>query len=861
MATTTFKASGETVIPRAAKDGANGEKGDSGLTITFSKASLQLAYDGSNGSGLTGTGTGNSTTLKVVENGTEVTSKVTNIAISETKNCYVSHSGTSFYISSLPWQKVVYGSTSMNVPYDSGYFVVSFTYGGNTYTATCTFSVDIVAVLGKQTLMSGALETEQGELRQTISQVEVNAKSVSISVSEKAVGRRNMLVGSAASIFGEGWGYMSGGSYIYSLPCEQILKNGGIDGVNCLRCRAQKTASTTFTYGGFRWHGQYQQGNIKVEKGKTYTLSFWGKTSSPSTVSFLCETIYQGSQTDTSRPAGYSGPSGTLRSFTASTADSWTLFSAQIEVPSDASYEYLEVNIFVKQNSYSVGEAYICRPMMEEGEYMGWSRSELDYDYQGGNLLDNARTLVVGGNLSHVGSSTVTAKGFDGDCSLAHIDNSSGTSDKELLCWKAATDGFTFQLGQDYTLSFLAKGSGNINVFVYCNSNNTAKVFTETSLGVVSSANNGASAFALSTEWKRYWVHVRPISDSPLPTDVLFRALAGCDAYIAQPKLEEGATMTGWTERKTDLVERTALLATGIDVENKKVTVTADTFAVRNNRGVETMLVTQDGKLNSEIVTAKTLETVALDGTRILIQDGLMKFFNPSGMCNIQFGINADGYSVLSYYDNEGRWLYDLGPKGVDAATTKSASLEDITCVLASDFFGTASIYQDKTYTIGSTVYDLQQVLSAYYSKMFGNNRYVEEDAEIERHSHVGYTPFDSTNNTVHLYKYTAAKLSNAYIKDTAHGIPDAAAAEAADGKYFTGTPSYNSTTKAFTNLASGLYFLVTAAVQEAPYPAATSDTGTFRFPAYFIKCITLLNGKISTPTRIYSTLMRTVSV
>lgn len=624
MATTTFKASGETVIPRAAKDGANGEKGDSGLTITFSKASLQLAYDGSDGSGLTGTGSGNSTTLKVVENGTDVTSKVANITVSETKNCYVSRSGTSFYISSLPWQKVAYGSTSMSVPYDSGYFVVSFTYDGSTYTATCTFSVDIVAVLGKQTLMSGALETEQGELRQTISQVEVNAKSVSISVSEKAVSRRNMLAGSAARKFGEGWGYMSGGSYIYSLPCEQILKNGGIDGVNCLRCRSQKTSSTAYTYSGFRWNGQSQQGNIKVEKGKTYTVSFWGKTSSPSTVSFVCETIYQGAQTDTSRPAGYSGPSGTTRSFTASTADSWTLFSAQIEVPSGASYEYLEVNIFVKQDSYSVGEAYICRPMMEEGEYMGWSRSELDYDYQGGNLLDNARTLAVGGNLSHVGSSTVTAEGFDGDCSVAHVGNSSGTSDKELLCWKATTDGFTFRQGQDYTLSFLAKGSGNINIFVYCSSNNTAKVFAETSLGVVSSANNGASAFALSSEWKRYWVHVRPISSSPLPTDVLFRALAGCDAYISQPKLEEGATMTDWTERKTDLIDKASLKAAGVSVASDSVTLYGDQVHVKATKSsaTDTLLIDNTtGKVAAGLIDAEEIMTRQLKATNLTVTD------------------------------------------------------------------------------------------------------------------------------------------------------------------------------------------------------------------------------------------------
>lgn len=33
---------------------------------------------------------------------------------------------------------------------------------------------------------------------------------------------------------------------------------------------------------------------------------------------------------------------------------------------------------------------------------------------------------------------------------------------------------------------------------------------------------------------------------------------------------------------------------------------------------------------------------------------------------NIRFGVNASGYAVLTYYDNNGNKLYDLGPQGID---------------------------------------------------------------------------------------------------------------------------------------------------------------------------------------------------
>ena len=849
------------------KDG-EGEQGKGALEVIVSPETL--TFDTTD-KGAAVIGSSNYATIVCYQDGEDVTSQCSSFAIVGKTNCAASVSGSKVTITAITFDDYTGASgETLHVSRTSGSVRVRFSFGGNAYYAEVRFTVNVNAYYSSlvstqkeytqkygeiTTALSGKASTS--ELTRVESSISQTAREIALTVSEKAVGRRNLLVGTAARRYGEGWKYMSGGAYLDDYPCEQIEINSGKDGTNCIHCRTKTSRS------GFQWvGGSSQQGNVKLTKGKKYTLSFYARTPSPSSVDFLSECIWAGSATDGTRPGGYTGPTNFSKTYTLGSADTWTLCQVTIEVPSSASYEYVEVCIFAKaKSSTATVEAYLCKPMLEEGDtYNGWTLSEQDYDYVGGNLLDNTRTLTVGGNL-YQSDADIISQAYDYDKDVAHLDNTSGTTFKEVIRWRNTSDGsLTLVQNQDYTLSFMAKGSGSITCYMYCAEDNTSKISIEDSDGNIGLLHaDGNTNLNLASTWKRYWVHWRPIA-SPNPTDVLIRCPAGADCYISQPKLEEGATMTEYTERKTDLVEKTALLATGIDIESRKVTVTADTFRVQDNDGNQTLLVTQDGRLNSEIVTAKTLETVAADGTKITIKDGLMKFFNPSGVCNIKFGINDEGYSVLSYYDNEGKWLYDLGPNGLDAKTTRGSSLDSDTYVMASSFLGTSSFYQDKDYTVGSRTYTLQQVLSAYYSKLFGVNQYVDESTEIANHSHVGYTPF-SKASSVKLYRYTAAKQGSTYIKDTANGIPTAIAAADADGKYFTGTPSYNTSTLAFTNLASGIYFLKTAAVMEAPYPMVTTDAGTFKYPAYVIQCVTLLNGKVVSPSMIYSTLECTVTM
>ena len=459
------------------------------------------------------------------------------------------------------------------------------------------------------------------DLNEFKAEINQTAREISLSVSEKSIGRRNLLIGSAARKYGEGWLYMSGGSYYNDLPCESISINGGINGVNAILCRTKRIETNSYRLCGYRWSGNSQQGNIKLEKGKTYYLSFYGKTASPSSVYFVAEVLYEGSKTDTSRPSGYAGPIGYTTTLSASASDTWTLFTTKIEMPSNAPYEYVEVNIFARARTYAVVEAYLCKPMLEEGDtYGGWTLSEQDYGYVGGNLLDNARTLAVGGNLTYR-NGTLLEAGY-GDCNairnfLAYGSTQSDIS--EILIWDFNSSYLT--LGKDYILSFLAKcesEGGRIVLHLWSkdNKNTPSAIFVECSNGEFWwNQIDGNVAIELSTEWRRYWVHWRPLKSGYVPRQLIIRhtgyqnsagSYPATNVYVTQPKLEGGATLTEYTERKSDLVDKASLKKAGIEVKSDEVLLYGDKIRVDNNGQTAAMFI--GGKLNANFIDADKIE-------------------------------------------------------------------------------------------------------------------------------------------------------------------------------------------------------------------------------------------------------------
>ena len=63
--------------------------------------------------------------------------------------------------------------------------------------------------------------------------------------------------------------------------------------------------------------------------------------------------------------------------------------------------------------------------------------------------------------------------------------------------------------------------------------------------------------------------------------------------------------------------QRTALLDTGIDIEDRKVTITSDNFIVKNNEGNQTFLIDEFGKVNVNVLNADSILTNALSAKTI----------------------------------------------------------------------------------------------------------------------------------------------------------------------------------------------------------------------------------------------------
>lgn len=769
------------------------------------------------------------------------------------------------------------------------YSYLPFRVNTNTFVKTVletdeSFQRKYTEISNKYNTISNELngKASKDELREVSSSIEQTAREISLSVSEKSIGRRNMLVGSACRKYGDGFMYMSGSesSYYDGYPLEQIEKNSGIDGVNCIHCRTKQKGTGIYFLSGFRWHGISPQGNIKLERGKNYVLSFYAKTNTPNDIYFVAEVLYQGSKIDTSRPAGYAGPTGYSTTFSASEADKWELFTVKVSVPSDAPYEYVEINIFARARFYSFVGGYICKPMLEEGEnYNGWTLSEQDYDYVGGNLLDNARTLDKSGTLAIINDTVIqNGYGTDSACIKNLMQANATLSDyKEVLRW---IFGSTYLVnGNDYIFSFVAKADvDDARVVCYMWSGDIEKscdIFTEGNGGAWDSQSDGNVVFILSRQWTRYWVHWRPKDGYATPKEVIIRhtgnnSTSASTVYVTQPKLEIGATMTEFTERKTDLVDKASLKAAGINITSDMVELYGNQVKVSGAKGGTPVAMFENGMLNSNLINAdkimaRQLQTTGSNGQSVSIENGLMRVYGTNGRCNIEFGVNSNGEAILSYYDKDGKWLYDLGPNKLDGGQLTESTLDGDKYVTAASFFKTNDFFTLETY-INVTV---KQVRREYSQRLFGNNLFPNGDQEVANNNsaHMGYKPFEneSESNVTNLYRYTAPRQSGTIIKDERYGLTTPALARQADGKYFTSN-SVLATNGQLTNLApAGYYFRKSEQVKNAPYPMPSVVTQSVRFPAYSIKWLNITSDStgnvMSGYNAMMSYLMRTIKI
>ena len=528
------------------------------------------------------------------------------------------------------------------------YSYLPFRVNTNTFVKTVletdeSFQRKYTEISNKYNTVSNELndKASKDELREVSSSIEQTARRISLEVSSNAVGRRNLLVNS--DFHNQESLHFSSGTRI---ECTT-----GKDGINCVHI-------TSSSENGVYWDGTKSGGiSVVITKGKKYTFSCWVKSSSTS-AQFRIRAYSTSDIANASSDMSFY-KTGTMY---VSSPNTWELFTFTIDT-SSAVTNYLAVAFCV------TSDAYICQPMMEEGDtYNGWSRSKQDYDYVGGNMIDNARTLEVGGSLKSLNPNGLPdyERAYYGDCMALRIKNTNANN--TYLVMEFATD--SMELDVDYIFSFLAKGKASIGLYAQCDRNAEGdSVFSEDSVNQGTRLLNVRYASIielpnqLTTEYKRYWGHMR--FHGYLPSKLYIQLNGAGEVYVCQPKLEKGATMTEFTERKTDLVDKASLKKAGIGITDREVLLYGEQVKVMNGNAIAALF--KNGMLNADLIAAKVLESLGSNGARVAISDGMMEFFGSVNKTkpNIRFGLNSEGSAVLSYYDNNGDFLYDLGPSGI----------------------------------------------------------------------------------------------------------------------------------------------------------------------------------------------------
>lgn len=531
------------------------------------------------------------------------------------------------------------------VPSSAGGGVFRIKVDGITYNAYLPFSVNVntfanalikdnkqyiqkyTEVSNKYTEVSKELDNKanKNDMEEKISTISQKADNIKLEVLSKTSGRRNMLVNSAFR--------NQDSVFIHSLA--RIEKNTGVDGVNCIHSSDKYSGTGDGNYIGAFWDSTQKKSvaNIPIVNGKKYVISCWIKSDNLE-LPFAIECFFMNSINQQDRDTSI------REIYHVDNVNEWKriVFILDTSKYKDAT-EYLAVNFWSNNKNvpkatgsteYPTCHAYICKPMMEDGDtYGGWTLSEDDYDYVGGNMIDNARTLEVGGSLTSINESNLSDYGlaYNGDSMSLRINNTNANSTHSIMTFKPSLD-----VGVDYMFSFLSKGTANIGLYALCdNSVDGDYLLSEDSVNadvrVIDTFRNRYASIILiptqlTTEYKRYWGHMRFYGH--VPTKLYLQLNHAGKVYICQPKLEIGATMTEFTERKTDLADKASLKKAGIEITTDKVKLYGDKVQVLTRidgtHGYEEAGMFSNGKLNANLIDADKIEVKHLwakseDGT------------------------------------------------------------------------------------------------------------------------------------------------------------------------------------------------------------------------------------------------------
>lgn len=773
--------------------GPTGTAGKDAVSASFSPAALTFsAKTEGNGNCLADTTSGNIATITMLEGSSKVTGTY---SITSTVGCTATISGSTVTVKSVAHDNIDGRAISRT----SASVTVKCVYNGKTCYVDLPISVSVSAVWGGLVTSQKGLESKYteisnkynalplkttNELTQYTSTIKQSGREISLKVGETVVGRHNLLTGSAFERKTDFW--QGNDSY---MPYISVLNN--YKGYNSAVIEGKSGTNRGVDFI-----------RVKVNAARKNVVSAMLKCSGTVSDGDFNAYILQrnGSMADLNKNLFI--PLSAAKNMI---ANEWMLAAETLTL--DANTAYIDC-VFLY---YGTKTAYIACPQIAEGEeYAGYTLSEQDRGYIGGNLLINTDTLVEPDTLSIYNSdplvvdSTHTSLLQEGDAnkygSYATLYTDATSAEVNTIRWNLKGMNLIKQ-GQMYMLSFVAKGTGKVCAFLY--NDGTPLVSTEAS-GFTSSnqSADGNALITLTSSWQRYFVFWRIVGDK-LPIYVLFRAMKGSKLYLSQPKLEYGATVTEYRAKKTGYVEDKSiagsLLDAGIDINSKEIMLTADKTTFRTTKGTKVAMFDEDG-LNALLVRAQRLQTKGKNGLEVRIEDGMVQIFGAAGVANIRFGLDDNGYATLGYYDNHGNLMYDLGPKGIVKLDVADSTMTR-TAFINLDAAGLVSPYTEKKD-------GYLWITADNNNKFFG----LQGKPNVYVRVNLGVT------KSVELYQYRAPRLNGEIMADEKYGMTKTQT-EKADGCYFTSS-KIQVVGNNFTNLAKGTYL---------PWDAQTRDNTKFR--------------------------------
>ena len=641
--------------------GANGKDGEDAINIVVKD--IPMVFD-TEDNGLVVDGAVRYASIFVYHKKENISSQLENVAVYSTENCECEVAYNSVRnclrakVYKVAKEDITVDGATTQISKTAGYATIRFSYNGVMYYQQVQFVVNVSKFNSsviqttkkyeqKYTEVSNQIDTlstdvnnldsNLGNLRDNVdsldqqvaaiplrsaqdlttfeSKITQTARNISLSLTEQAVSRRNLLVNSD---------FARNGGFALSTPSKATVERlSGYEGSNCIHTF---TSSTSFP--ALRWEGYTAKtNNIPIVGGKKYTISCWVKVSNTNAPLYV--KVF-GQKAITGNVETTTAATGTIldKVVPLNSANTWQLVS--FTFVASGGYSYCSVRLFFRPPSTTLIDGYICRPMLEQSDsYNGWTLSEEDYNYQGGNMLDNTRYLNTGGNLTQVGLLIGNAK--DG-CSL-----SEATVQQNKSATLVRFDNVSVAANTDYVLSFFVRSkflSSKTNVVCTLNLVTNAK-FAECSSGSVSSytSANGNSTTSgyielgnIPTEWTKVWYHFsahNTVTNQAIAIQMYGRNGAGT-LQVCQPKLEAGLMNTPWTEATEDVANKDALKRTGIDIESGKITLDAENTVITGDLHLRGILVEnyEDLSANNDLFIVcdmKAHKSVTVSHSRVIL--------------------------------------------------------------------------------------------------------------------------------------------------------------------------------------------------------------------------------------------------